>query len=71
MMCHSEPPSVQDAIEDLLFEELEELAALAASYWRSLAEAARRRETMTVAVHFRQARLTAFAAHQLIERLRP
>jgi hypothetical protein len=60
-------PSLSSAMDPLLFDEIEQLANRASSYWRSIAEAAARGEAMTTAVHLRQARLVAFEVHELVK----
>jgi hypothetical protein len=47
-------PSVAQAIDVLRYEALEEMAELAASYWRSVAEAAHRRELPVLKLHCTQ-----------------
>ena len=42
---------------------------LAASFWRSFAEAAWRGDVMTAAVHLRQARLVTFAVVRAMEKI--
>jgi hypothetical protein len=59
--------TLSNAVDPLLFDEIEQLADRASSYWRSIAEAAARGEVMTVAVHLRQARLVAFHVHELVK----
>ena len=51
---------------DVHFDEIEELADKAVSYWRSIAEAAYRRERMTIAVHVYQVRLVTYTAVQIL-----
>ena len=63
------PRTVANAVDDIIFAELEELADRAASYWRSIGEAAYRRERITIAVHLRQVRLLTFAMVQTVEAL--
>jgi hypothetical protein len=46
--------TIADALDVGRFERLAELADLAASYWRSVALAADRREALTVTVHCKQ-----------------
>lgn len=58
---------VANALDPLLFDEIEELADKAASIWRSIAEASFRGEAMTVAVHLRQARLVTFHVHEIVK----
>lgn len=47
-------PAIEGVCDDLQFEAIEETADLLASYWRSIAEAAFRRERLTIEVHCRQ-----------------
>ena len=58
--------TVDDVLDDLRFDDIVDRADAAISYWLSIREAAYRRERLTVAVHFRQVRLTTFAAFQTI-----
>jgi hypothetical protein len=60
-------PTIADAMDTLLFDEIEQLADKAASYWRSIAEAGVRGETMTIAVHLRQVRLVTFHVHEIVK----
>jgi hypothetical protein len=59
-------PTVADALDPLLFDEIQQLADRAASYWRSIAEAGARGEAMTIAVHLRQVRLVTFHVHEVV-----
>ena len=63
----SAPPTVANALEPMLFDEIEQLADKAASIWRSIAEASFRGEAMTIAVHLRQARLMTFHVHEIVK----
>ncbi len=63
----SAAPTNADALDPMLFDEIEQLADKAASYWRSIAEAAARGEAMTIAVHLRQARLVTFHVHEIVK----
>ncbi|MFZ0601400.1 MAG: hypothetical protein WAN05_08585 [Roseiarcus sp.] len=63
----SAPPALAHALDPLLFDEIEQSADKAASIWRSIAEAAFRRDAMTVAVHLRQARLVTFHVHEIVK----
>jgi hypothetical protein len=49
-------PEVFSVLRDQAFEEIERVAGLAASYSRSLAEAAFRSDQVTMTVHLRQLR---------------
>lgn len=60
-------PTVADALDPLLFDEIEQLADKAASYWRSIAEASFRGDAMTVGVHLRQVRLVTFHVHEIVK----
>lgn len=57
-------PAAKAAVDDVVFAEIEELADKAASYWRSVREAAFRRERLTVAVHLKQVRLITLSTVQ-------
>jgi hypothetical protein len=59
--------TITGALDPLLFDEIEQLADRAASYWRSIAEAGVRGETMTIAVHLRQVRLVTFHVHEILK----
>jgi len=48
-----DPQDLQVAVDDARLDAIEELADLAASYWRSIAEAAYRREPHVVSIHCR------------------
>jgi hypothetical protein len=63
----SASPAIADALDPLLFDEIEQLADKAASYWRSIAEAGARGEAMTIAVHLRQVRLVTFRVHEIVK----
>ena len=45
---------IEDALDFVRFDEIARLADLASSYWRSIALAADRYETLTVATHCKQ-----------------
>jgi hypothetical protein len=45
---------IEDALDCVRFDEIARLAELASSYWRSIALAADRGETLTVVVHCKQ-----------------
>lgn len=62
------PPRNQP-LDPLLFDEIEQSADRAASIWRSIAEASFRGDTMTVAVHLRQARLVTFHVQEIVKQL--
>lgn len=47
-------PSLVDALDFDRFDAIAEMADLAASYWRSIAEAAARGEKLTIETHCRQ-----------------
>jgi hypothetical protein len=64
-------PPLTDALDPLLFDEIEQLADKAASYWRSLAEASFRGDAMTIAVHLRQVRLVTFHVHEIVKQFGP
>jgi hypothetical protein len=51
------------------FTEIEELADQAASFWRSIAEAAYRGDRLTLEVHCRQVSLVTRAAFQAVKQL--
>jgi hypothetical protein len=54
------PPRLcQTAVDDLRFQAIEELSALAASYWASIGEAAYRRELPVLKMHCRQIALVS------------
>lgn len=59
--------TIAGALDPPLFDDIEQLADRAASYWRSIAEAGARGETMTIAVHLRQVRLVTFHVHELVK----
>jgi hypothetical protein len=66
---NDQPPSPEliSALRDQVFEEIERQADLAASFARSLGEAAYRGDEMTTAVHLRQLRdccVTMFKAYK-------
>jgi hypothetical protein len=63
----SAPPTLANALDPLLFEEIEQCADRAASIWRSIGEASFRGDVMTVAVHLRQARLLTFHVHEIVK----
>ena len=63
----SAPPTIADALDPLLFEEIEQSADKAASIRRSIAEASFRGDAMTVAVHLRQARLVTFHVQEIVK----
>jgi hypothetical protein len=58
-----------DALDDLRFESLEELAETAQSYWRSIAECAQRREPIATILHLKQASAVTRDAFQICTRL--
>jgi hypothetical protein len=62
-------PELVSALRDQAFEELERLGNRAASYSRSLAEAAYRGDEATVEVHLRQLRLCVLELIQLYKGL--
>jgi hypothetical protein len=61
--------TIADALDVGRFERLAELAELAASYWRSVALAADRGETLTVTVHCKQAAAVTREAFALAKTL--
>jgi hypothetical protein len=63
----SAPPTLANALDPLLFDEIEQSADKAASIWRSIAEASFRGDAMTVAVHLRQVRLVTFHVHEVVK----
>jgi len=63
------PPSLADVCDESRFGNIEELADLAASYWRSVAEAAFRSGRLIVEVHCRQVALVTRAAFQTVKQL--
>ena len=60
-------PILANALDPLLFEEIEQSADNAASIWRSIAEASFRGDVMTIAVHLHQARLVTFHVHEIVK----
>jgi hypothetical protein len=65
----SRPPSLASVDDDARLARVEELADLAASFWRSVAEAAYRGDQLTVEVHCRQVALVTRAAFQTVKQL--
>ena len=65
------PQTVADVCDDQRFAFIEELADTASSRWRSIAEAAYRRERLTIETHCRQTRAIAIAAFQAGNELTP
>jgi hypothetical protein len=63
------PQTVDDACDDQRFAFIEDLADRASSYWRSIAEAAYRRERLTIETHCRQTRIITIAAFQAVKEL--
>jgi hypothetical protein len=60
-------PTLANALDPLLFDEIEQSADRGTSIWRSIAEASFRGDAMTVAVHLRQARLVTFHVHEIVK----
>jgi hypothetical protein len=63
------PQSLAEVCDDDRFARIEELADEAASFWRSIAEAAYRGNRLTVEVHCRQAAAVTRAAFQIVKTL--
>jgi hypothetical protein len=62
-------PSSAEACDNDRFAAIEELADQAASFWRSIAEAAFRGDRLTVTVHCRQVALVTRAAFSVAKSL--
>lgn len=65
----SKPKQVQDALDVVRFEALEEMAALAGSYWISIQLAAERREPAVINVHCRQVAAVTKEAFRVVKTL--
>jgi hypothetical protein len=65
----SAPQTVAGVCDDFRYAAVEELADRNASYWRSIAEAAFRRERLTVEIHCRQVAATTRAAFATVREL--
>ena len=63
------PRTLADACDYVRFDAIEHLADLAASYWRSIAEAASRGERLTIDVHCRQVAAVTREAFQTVKSL--
>lgn len=61
--------TAQDVADGLALALVEDNADRAASYWRSIMEAAHRGETLTCAIHLRQVRLLTFSTVQTLKAL--
>ena len=65
----SAPQSLAAVCDDDRFTRIEELADQAASFWRSIAEAAYRGDRLTVEVHCRQVAAVTRTAFQVVKTL--
>jgi hypothetical protein len=61
--------NIVDAIDALRFDAIADLADLAASYWLSIGEAAKRGEKLTCEVHCRQVAAVTRAAFRTVKTL--
>jgi hypothetical protein len=64
------PPRALDVYDVDRFAAIEEFADKAASYWRSIGEAAYRADLFTVEIHCRQVRLLTLGAFATVKALR-